>query len=115
MFTLIRIANIVGMNNSERNISLVGKSGNEYHGKIFDKNSDSNLSGEAIVCLSNTHWKDNHWQHNIRDIYNDASTHAIQHFKERDDISHLILIPADSLEPKGIDVIDDLRRQYIHK
>jgi hypothetical protein len=103
------------MNNSERNISLVGKSGNEYYGKIYDKNSDSSLSGQAIVCLSNTRWEDNHWQHNIRDIYNDASTHAIQHFKERDDISHLILIPADSLEPKGIDVIDDLRRQYIHK
>ena len=103
------------MNNSERNISLVGKSGREYYGKMYDKNSNSSLSGQAIVCLSNTRWEDNHWQHNIRDIYNDSSAHAIKHFNERDDISHLILIPADSLEPKGIDVIDDLRRQYIHK
>jgi hypothetical protein len=103
------------MNISERNISLVGKSGNEYHGKLYDKNCDSSLSGKSIVCLSNTRWEDNHWQHNIRDIYNDASTHAIEHFNERDDISHLILIPLDSLEQQGIDVIDDLRRQYIHQ
>lgn len=102
------------MNNSERNISLIGKSGNEYHGKIYNKEDNSSLSGRAIVCLSNTRWEDNHWQHHIRDIYNDASVHALKHFKERDDISHLILIPVDSLEPKGIDVIDDLRRQFIH-
>ena len=103
------------MNNSERNISLIGKSGNEYYGKLYDKNSDSSLSGKSIVCLSNTRWEDNHWEHNIRDIYNDAPVDAIQHFKERDDITHLILIPVDSLEQKGIDVIDDLRKQYIHQ
>ena len=103
------------MNNSERNISLIGKSGNEYYGKLYDKTSESSLSGQVIVCLSNTCWEDNHWQHNIRDVYNDASARAVQHFKERDDISHLILIPADSLEVKGMDVIDDLRRQYVHK
>jgi hypothetical protein len=103
------------MNNSERNISLIGKSGHEYYGKIYDKSSDSNLAGQAIVCLSNTRWEDNHWQHHIRDIYNDAGVRALQHFKERDDISHLILIPVDSLEQQGLDVIDDLRRQYLHK
>lgn len=102
------------INNSETNISLVGKSGKEYYGKMYDKNSDSSLSGEAIVCLSNILWRDNHWQYNIRDIYSDASATAVEHFKARNDISHLILIPVDDLKEKDLDAIDDLRRQYIH-
>jgi hypothetical protein len=59
--------------------------------------------------------EDNHWQHTIHAIYNDDALHAHTHFKERDDVSHMILIPPDPAGEKGIDVIDDLRRQYIHK
>ena len=104
------------MNNSEKNISLIGKSGNEYYGKIHDnKNNDTSLSGEVIVCLSNSRWTNNHWQHNIRDIYNDDAVHALNHFKERNDISHLILISRNDNERQEMDIIDDLRRQYIHK
>jgi hypothetical protein len=104
------------MNNSERNISLIGKSGNEYYGKIYeDRNSVSSLSGQVLVCLGNTRWKDNHWQHHILDIYNDDAFRALQHYKERNDITHLILIQDDSAEHQGIDIIDDLRKQYIHK
>ncbi len=104
------------MNQSERNMSLVGKSGTEYYGKIYeDKSGTTGLSGPAIVCLSHTRWQENHWQHDINAIYNDDALSAYNHFKERDDISHIILIPADAAEQKGIDVIDDLRRQYIHR
>ena len=100
--------------NSERNISLVGKSGNEYFGKMYeDKKNVTGISGSAIVCLSNTLWDDNHWQFNIRDIYNDDALTALEHFKERNDISHIILIPMDTETWQGIDVIDDLRRQYL--
>jgi len=104
------------MNNTERNISLIGKSGCEYYGKIYNnKNSGTSLSGQAIVCLSDTKWIDNHWQHNIRDVYNDDALHALNHFKERDDITHIILIPQDVAAHQDVDIIDDLRRQYIHK
>ena len=103
------------MNYAERNISLVGVSGMEYYGKIYeDKTGTTSLSGPAIVCLTHTRWEDNHWQHNMQAIYNDDAVHAYNHFKERGDISHIILVPAD-IEHKDIDAIDDLRRQYVHK
>ena len=101
---------------TEKNISLIGKSGNEYFGKIYDdKDSTTSLSGPVIVCLSNTTWEDNHWLHAICDIYTDDAQDALEHFKERDDISHLILIPNLSSEYAGTDKIDDLRRRYIHR
>jgi len=104
------------MNQVERNMSLVGKSGTEYHGKMYEgKGGTTALSGLTIVCLGNTRWVENYWQHTIHAIYNDDALHAYNHFKERDDVSRLILIPYDSAELKCIDVIDDLRRQYIHK
>lgn len=103
------------MDNAASNISLIGKSGNEYYGTIYNhKTETTDLEGTVIVCLANTVWKDNYWQHNIRDIYNDDALHALEHFKERDDISHLILIAEDkTLEPQP-NIIDDLRRKYLH-
>lgn len=103
------------MNNTERNISLIGKSGNEYYGKIYeDKTGETSLSGKAIVCLGHSRWHDNHWEHRIRDIYKDDVTTALNHFKERDDISHIILISEDA-DTTQTDIVDDLRRQYVHK
>jgi hypothetical protein len=106
------------MNNnpSERNISLIGKSGREYYGKIYkDKMGDTSLSGRATVCLSNSQWEDNHWEHLIKDIYHDDVHHALDHFNERNDISHLIIIQDEETENDGVDAIEDLRRQYIHR
>jgi len=101
---------------SEQNISLIGKSGHEYYGKIYDhENSITSLEGPVVVCLTNTRWYDNHWQHAVRDIYNDDARRALRHFRERDDISHLILLPNDPADPSGMDKIDDLRRRYIHQ
>lgn len=104
------------MESSERNISLIGKSGREYYGKIYsDRGDKTSLSGPAIVCLSNTRWTDNHWQHSIKEIYDDTATNALDHFRERDDISHIILIPRGGTDTGNSDPIDDLRRQYIHR
>jgi len=102
------------MNNIERNISLIGKTGREYYGKMYEsKNTESSLSGQVIVCLSNTSWEDNHWVHQMRDIYRDDALAAIHHFNERNDITHMILIPETN--ETGVDIINDLRKQYIHK
>jgi dihydropteroate synthase len=107
---------ILTMNNIERNISLVGKSRKEYYRKIYDdKNSVSTISGKAIVCLTDTRWEDNHWQFNMRDIYSDDVTKALNHFKERGDISQIILIPVNAMNHHGVDIIEDLKRKYIHK
>ena len=104
------------MGEGERNISLVGASGTEYFGKIYqDKNAGSTSSDEVIVCLSNSVWNDNHWQHLIIDIYKGAVDTALKHFAERDDVGQLILIPLDQQQTDGTDVIDDLIRQYIHR
>jgi hypothetical protein len=101
---------------SGQDIILFGKSGTYYQGKMYtDKNSSSTLPPPAIVCLSNSRWIDNHWQHEVRDIYDTASViDALNHFRERDDISHMILIPKDPGGDAGMDRIDDLRRNYIH-
>jgi hypothetical protein len=53
--------------------------------------------------------------HSIRDIYTDDAQHALEHFRERNDISHLILLPNLSSEYSGTDKIDDLRRRYLHR
>jgi len=101
---------------SGNDIELAGKSGASYSGKIYhDKNSTTTLPPKAIVCLSNSDIVDGRWQHQIRDIYNTHDVnHALAHFRERDDISHLILISPQE-EETGMDRIDDLRRNYIHK
>src|SRR5689334_12421984 len=102
------------MNNTERNISLIGKTGREYYGKMYEsKNTASSLTGQVIVCLSNTSWEDNHWLHEVRDIYRGDALAAIRHFNEREDITHMILI--EETDGNGVDIIDDLRKQYIHK
>ena len=104
------------MSNEERNISLVGKSGIEYFGKVFTgKASSTTLSGQVVVCLSNSLWGDNHWTHHVNSIYKDDALSALQHFGGREDITHLVLIPIDEAHSGSIDVIEDLTRQYIHQ
>ena len=104
------------MDHEERNISLVGKSGNEYYGKVCTrKASATSLSGQVVVCLSNSRWEDNHWTHSVSAIYKDDALSALEHFAGRDDITHLILIPTDEEQYRKIDIVDDLTRQYVHR
>jgi hypothetical protein len=95
-------------------VELIGKSGATYQGRIYsDKQSSSELPSPAIVCLSNSSLNDGQWKHQIRDIYDTKTIEqALDHFRERDDISHMILIPGTSYD--GTDRINDLRRAYIH-
>lgn len=98
-------------------IELVGKSGTRYHGKIYtDKNSTSGLHGRAIACLSNSVQSDQGWTHHINSIYNTENiTDELSHFRDRDDISHLILLPYTENEGGVADKVDDLIRNYIHR
>ena|ERR1051325_7541042 len=98
-----------------RDISLFGKSGQCYSGKIYsDKNSTTTLSGPAIVCLTNSQFIENSWQHAINSIYNDDIENALNHFKIRDDVSHIIIIPQSGDEFRKLDKVDDLIRNYLH-
>jgi hypothetical protein len=98
-------------------IELMGKSGERYTGRIYtDKQSTSSLTGKAISCLSNSSLTDSGWSHQVNAIYNtDRASDEIEQFKNRDDISHLILIPYSSNESGVVDKVDDLIRNYIHR
>jgi len=103
-------------NNLGQAIELTGKSGHTYQGMLYeDKSSSSGINAPAIVCLTNSYYDESGWHHVIRDIYD---THNVEqtlaHFRERDDISHLILIPKITDTTADWDQIDDLRRHYIH-
>ena len=100
-----------------QDIELTGKSGERYTGKIYsDKNDTSSISGKAIACLSNSTWNENGWTHQVNSIYNtDKVATELAHFKDRDDISHLILIPYNTNENTVTDKVDDLIRSYIHR
>ena len=100
-----------------QDIELTGKSGERYAGKLYtDKNSTSSLSGRAIACLSNSTQDENGWSHHVNSIYNTEKVNdELAHFKERDDISHLILIPYNGNENGVEDKVDDLIRSYIHQ
>lgn len=102
---------------SGQDIELRGKSGEKYRGKIYaDKNSTSALSGRAIALLSNSMETEQGWQHQVNSIYNTESiSDELSHFKNRDDISHLILLPYNQNENNLTDKVDDLIRSYIHK
>lgn len=101
-----------------QDIELVGWSGERYTGKIYeDKNGTSALSGRAIACLTNSKQEEGRWTHRINSIYNTENvTEELAHFRDRDDISHLILIPYSSISSSGVsDKVDDLIRSYIHR
>jgi hypothetical protein len=97
-------------------VNITGKSGRTYTGKIYaEKDSSSSLTGEAIVCLTNSHYSDGTWEHRMNSIYNTRDVEqALDHFRHRDDISHIILIPHSSLAFDNVDYVDDLVRNYLH-
>ena len=99
-----------------QDIELVGKSGERYYGKIYaDKNGSSTLTGRAIACLTNSTHTNNGWTHHVNSIYNTENVKdELAHFKIRDDISHLILLPNNQNEGGVADKVDDLIRSYIH-
>ena len=96
-------------------ITLSGKSGALYDGRIYSKESDDSFAGHAIVCLTNSTFHDHHWTHQINSVFRtDDAKASLQEFKKRDDISHLILISQHPYQVTG-DAVDDLIRHYIHQ
>ena len=102
---------------AEQDISLTGKSGQVYTGKIYsEKDSHSSLNGRAIAILTNSTHNENGWQHHVNSIYNTENIQdELARFSQRDDISHLILLPYNANENDIPDKVDDLIRQYIHR
>lgn len=98
-------------------IALTGKSGQTYTGKIYaDKNSRSSISGRAIAVLTNSTCDNGQWSHHVNSIYNtDNVQDELAHFKEREDISHLVLVPYSDNEGGVTDKVDDLIRNYLHR
>lgn len=102
---------------SGQDIELTGKTGTQYFGKIYsDKNSTSLLEGRAIACLTNSSYDNGKWTHHVNSIYNTENVNdELAHFKSRDDISHLILLPYNANEKGPTDKVDDLIRSYLHR
>lgn len=94
-------------------VELHGKSGRVYPGTIYTKASPSTPTAPALICLANSTFANGTWQHRVNAIY--ATENAEQErlrFSERDDVSHLIVVPAEAW--KGVDATDDLIRSYLH-
>jgi hypothetical protein len=109
----------IGMNDtieSGQDVELIGQSGSRYTGKIYAaKNSASSIAGRAIAVLSNSTYTDEGWVHHVNSIYNtDNIGEELAHFRQRDDISHLILLPYIDNDNGVQDKVDDLIRQYLH-
>jgi hypothetical protein len=100
-----------------KDIELIGKSGERYSGKIYtDNDSTSSLTGRAIVCLSNSLQNENHWSHHVNAIYDTENVNdELARFQNRDDISHLIILPYGSNQSGVVDKVDDLIRSYVHR
>lgn len=97
-------------------VQLSGKSGETYTGRIYaDKEANSTISGQTIVCLTNSDYTEGQWHHRVNSIFSSSDVRqTLEHFKSRDDISHLILIPQESTTNHQKDHIDDLIRAYLH-
>lgn len=99
-----------------RDIVLVGNSGEKYYGKIYDdKNAGSEIAGRAIACLTNSTPGAGDWEHHMNSIYiTENASDELVHFRGRDDIAQLILLPYYENDNGVVDKVDDLIRRYIH-
>lgn len=94
-------------------VELYGKSGRVYPGKIYTKAAPFALKTPALICLANSTFAEGAWQHRVNAIYaTDNAEQERMRFSERDDVSHLIVVPAE--EWSGVDATDDLIRSYLH-
>jgi|GEM_PF-2957939 len=101
---------------SGQDVQLSGKSGETYTGRIYgDKEANTTISGRTIVCLTNSEYAEGQWHHRMNSIFSSSDVkQTLEHFKGRDDISHLILIPQETGTDPQKDHIDDLIRAYLH-
>lgn len=94
-------------------VELYGKSGRVYPGKIYTKAAPPTLKAPALICLANSTYAEGAWQHRVNAIYSTDNVEQERvRFSERDDVSHLIVVPKE--EWSGVDATDDLIRSYLH-
>lgn len=94
-------------------VQLYGKSGRVYPGKIYTKAAPATPTAPALICLANSTYAEGTWQHRVNAIYaTDNAEQERARFSERDDVSHLIVVPAE--EWSDVDATDDLIRSYLH-
>src|SRR5687768_5747370 len=75
-------------------VELTGKSGTIYKGTIYGKSQrPKSQPPSAIVCLSNSSFTNGSWQHKIINVYHtDAVAKELERFRERADLSRMIVI-----------------------
>ena len=96
-------------------IELYGQSGERYSGRIYDKKCISSFTGRAIVCLSNSSFSEHTWKHNMNSIFqSDDVTESFKEFQNRDDISHVIIIPLPVMKLGNATKVEDLIHKYLH-
>lgn len=102
----------MGINDGEP-LELKGKSGTIYKGVIYHKGQrPSGLPAHAILCLTNSVNSLGTWQHAVASVYSAKQVaHELERFRQRHDLTHIIVIPAGKNEGR---VVDDLIRQHLH-
>lgn len=102
----------LGINDGQP-VELVGKSGTAYKGVLYHKGQrPANLPAHAILCLTNSVSDRGIWQHAVASVYSTRqAAQELERFRQRHDLSHIIVIPASKNEGR---VVDDLIRQHLH-
>lgn len=102
----------MGINDGQP-LELTGKSGTAYKGVIYHKGQrPPNLPAHAILCLTNSVNTMGTWHHAVANVFGTRQVaQELERFRERGDLSHVIVIPAGKNEGR---VVDDLVRQHLH-
>lgn len=96
-------------------IEILGISGEKYNGRILDKECMSTFSGRAVICLTNSIFSEHSWKHKMNSIFRtDDVKQSFQEFKDRSDISHIIIIPLPAAEIGNELKVEDLIQNYLH-
>jgi len=98
-------------------LELKGKSGTAYPGTIYSKGQHpASLPARAIVCLTNSEYHDNSWKHRVMNVYRtEGVANEMKRFRERADLTHMIVIPDKGSQKGPVDRTDDLIRNYLHR
>jgi hypothetical protein len=102
----------LGINDGQP-MELTGKSGTTYKGVIYHRGQrPAHLPAHAIICLTNSVYAMGTWHHAVVNVFGTRqAVQELERFRQRSDLSHIIVIPAGKNEGR---VVDDLIRQHLH-
>jgi len=102
--------------NEGEEVELRGKSGTAYRGTLYSRaQHPASLPKRAIICLTNSAYSNDNWQHRLVDVYRtEGVANELKRFRERRDLSHVIVIPDNPGQKGPADKTDDLIRNYLH-